>query len=439
MAKLDLLLTNQTLQKIYFIVVVSSLSAVLYLRDVQGLAVSKFLILGVVVIYALLADYQHLMMMTAFTLPLIPGLPGNYILPILSVLIVFKGREKTKVPRMVFGLLVLVAVYELLHILFLSSTFALSPIIGYISSLFLLFYIGGTVDVEADDSKNALWFCLGTVVLFIILMISFNQFAGADFVESGVRLGDVSELTGDDTMVLGTNPNNIGLYSIAAISISFTLWYYKRITFWILLLIIIPSFLGGVYCVSRTWMLTMVLFVFLFIVMRKGKRKLSSILVLLVAVLGIYMFFTSVNTSLFEAYTTRFHGDDGTAGNRTTLFTLYNDWMFSHPWALFCGTGALPYREVTSLFESTHNAMQQVFISYGIPGLLLFCYLLYRCIQKWRVPHEWTVYIPILTIGFFLQSTQFLNPPYCSFPLVASFFILKMFKRETAYTTFRTM
>lgn len=415
-----------SMQNVLFVIFTIALSLLLYMRDINGVDTSKFQLLALVVGYALVADYKHLMMLIAFILPLTNGLPGNYILPILLVLMVIKGRNSKNVPGLVWGAFIVIAVYELMHVFLFAPSFDLPSYVGYCSFLFLMLFVGGTYNSRSDESLNALSFCFGTVVMLTIILLNFNQMVGGELIEGGMRMGYGTD---EETMTLRTNPNNIGLYSIASISIAFALWYYKKIPVWLLAVVAIPSFIGGVYSLSRTWMLSVALFAVLFFLMRTGKKKFSSILVLLLAVIGIFYFFTRFNVGALDAFESRFEGDS-TGGSRTTLFAAYHKWMFDNPWALLFGTGALPYKEVTQLFNSTHNAFQQIFVAYGIPGLAFFIYLLVRLLKKWRVPKERMVYVPILVIGFFLQSSQFLNPTYCAYPFIASFFILKMVKKD---------
>lgn len=426
-----------TFQNVLFVVFAIALAVLLYMRDITGVDTNKFLLLAFVVGYALIADYEHLMMLIAFILPLTNGLPSNYILPIICLLIVIKGGRQMKVPSIVWVSFLAISLYELIHVFMFAHSFEAPAYVGYCSFLFLILVIGGSFDSRSNESKNALAFCLGTVVMLIIILMNFSQLVGDYFFEGSVRMGNVSDYLGEGVMTLRTNPNNIGLFSIAAISIVFALWYYKKIPVCALALVAVPAFVCGVYSLSRTWMLSIILFALLFFVMRKGKNRGSSFIILLIAVVGVFYFFTRLNVSVLESFDTRFSGDTDTAGSRTTLFLTYHKWMFENTWALLFGTGAIPYREVTQIENSTHNAIQQVFISYGIPGLLFFIYLLVRLIKNWRVRGERMVYVPILTIGFFLQSSQFLNPAYCAFPFIASFFVLKMVKKDEMYSITR--
>ena len=415
-------------KSVVFFIVVALISLLLYRRDIGGVQINKFIFLAIISIYALIADYRHVMMLTAFVLPLTNGLPGNFILPILCVFLVLKGGKKLQIPRLALVAFLLIITSEFIHIMMLSTAPDIPGFIGYCAAIFLMLFVGGADLNESDNWRNALWFSIGSAIMLSIIMMNFSLILQTDIMDLDVRVGDTNAYSGYEGMSLQTNANNIGLYSIAAISISFALWYYKKIPIWLLVLIAIPSFIVGINSFSRTWALCLVLFGFLFLLFRRGK-SFAPIVVLAVAIIGVYFFFTNYSSKALEVFIQRFSGDN-TAGGRTTLFTAYNDWMFTNTWSLIVGVGAQTYKEVTNLMNSTHNAFQQILLAYGLPGLAFFLYLFYKCIKKWHTPKERMVYMPLIVVLVFLQSLQFLNPVYCMFPFIASFFILKMLKQD---------
>ena len=427
---------NKSLRKdIFFYLFALLLTVLLYRRDIGGAGISKYYLLGIAVLYAVIADYRHLLMATSFMLPLACGLPGNYIFPFICVLILIKGRKKLQISRLVWVAFMLVVFSEILHVLLFSDYINIPSYLGYCAAIFLLFMIGGADLDGSDNAKNALAFCIGSTVMLTIILMNFSLVTGNEMTDMSVRIGNASEFSDSDELTLSTNPNNIGLYSIATIAIAFVLWRYKKIPLWVMGVMSILAFMAGVASVSRTWMVSFMLLGVLLVVANKGNaenRGLFSVIVILAAVVGVYMFFTRYSGTALDMFSDRFGGAQvETGGSRTTLFVAYHNWMFSNSWALLVGTGAAPYREVTMLFNSSHNALQQIFVSYGIPGLIFFLYLLFRSLKKWHVAKERMVYVPIIIIAFYLQSGQFLNPHYCMYPFIASFFILKMVKNDS--------
>ncbi|MBP3763133.1 MAG: hypothetical protein J6I49_04530 [Bacteroidales bacterium] len=418
---------------LFFYLFAIIMTFLLYQRDVGGTETNKFIFLGITVLYALVADYSHLMMATAFLLPLANGLPGNYIFPILCVLIWIKGRKMIHASSIVWVSFALIAVSEIIHIFGFSSQPSIPSYLGYCAAIFLLLVIGGSDVNASDNSKNALAFCIGSAVMLFVILLKFSLMTNVDIYDMESRVGNAGQFYGEERMTLGTNPNNIGLYSIATMTMAFALWYYKKIPIWLFAVLEIVAFVSGVSSFSRTWMLCLVLFGLLYLFLNKGGgRKSSSLVIFILGIVGVYYFFTRYCSSALEMFTDRFSDSSvDTAGARTVLFAEYNKWMFSHGWALLFGTGAQCYKEFTMIFNSTHNALQQIFISYGLPGLFLFLYLLYKSIKKWHVRHEYMVYLPMIVIAFFLQSSQFLNPFYCMFPFIAAYFILKMVKSDS--------
>ena len=426
---------NKSLRKdIIFYVFAVLLTVLLYRRDVGGVVISKYIFLGIAVFYAVIADYNHLLMATAFMLPLACGLPGNYIFPLLCVLMLVKGRKRLHISRLVWVAFIFVAVSEFFHILLLSDYFQIPNYLGYCAAIFLLFVIGGADLDSSDNAKNALAFCIGSTVMLTVILLNFSLITGEDIMDMNVRIGDTSDFVDSGELSLGTNSNNMGLYSIATIAIAFALWQYKRIPVWVMGIMAILAFLAGVDSFSRTWMVSLLLFGILFVVANRGnteKRGLLSVIVILASVVGVYLFFTRYSGTALDMFSDRFSGAQiESAGARTTLFADYNRWMFSNPGYLVIGTGAALYKDITMLSNSTHNALQQIIVCYGIPGFIFFLYLLYRSLKKWHVAKERMVYVPMIIIGLFLQSVQFLNPHYCMYPFIASFFILKMVKND---------
>ena len=407
------------------------MTILLYFRDIAGHQIDKFVFLGIGAAYALYADYRHLLMFIAFVFPLVFGLPGNYLFPILSVLLVLKGGEKIHIPPLVWISILLISVSELLHLTFLSQEPDYPEFVGYISALFLLLFIGGVNDLEADNAKNALCFCLGSCVLMGVIILNFNALVGGDLINDGVRVGNVSQYSDTEGMRLTVNANGLALYSITTMAMVFTLWYYKKVSFLLLSLISMLSFIAGVYSLSRTWIISLILFGFLFIIFSRGKR-LSVILVFVLALVGLLLFYSIRGDSLLGAFGTRFQGENiQTAGLRTVLFAQYHDWMMSHPWATITGVGSITYKEVTGIYGASHNAFQQIFLAYGFPGLFLFLFLFYKCIKKWYIRKEKFYAIPLIVVFFFVQSIPFLNPMSCMLPFIASLFVYKMLKQDS--------
>ena len=90
----------------------AGLAVMLILRDINGISVSKYLYLAYVVGFMAIANYQTLVNIICFILPLVCGLPGTYIMPCALVLLTVKrGRIKATqlVPILLILLLELVA------------------------------------------------------------------------------------------------------------------------------------------------------------------------------------------------------------------------------------------------------------------------------------------------------------------------------------------
>ena len=131
--------------------------------------------------------------------------------------------------------------------------------------------------------------------------------------------------------------------------------------------------------------------------------------------------------SVIDAFTARFEeGNLKTAGNRTVLFKEYMDFMSYHSEYQIFGTGAIYYKEVAHCSNSCHNALQQIYISYGILGCIFFMFVFYNTLKRRNKNLNAFSYMPYLTAFIFMQSIQLLNPFSLMLPLALSSLAFKI-------------
>ena len=127
-----------------------------------------------------------------------------------------------------------------------------------------------------------------------------------------------------------------------------------------------------------------------------------------------------------------------TAGSRTELIALYNQYLLDHPDRLVYGTGSLYYRRVSEQNLSTHNGTQQLIVCYGFIGLLIFvwCGIVFykRYYKKNKKAIKLVTCTPFFVCLMFLQTIQFVSPPSLMLPLVAALLPLKfMLTNDESY------
>ena len=148
--------------------------------------------------------------------------------------------------------------------------------------------------------------------------------------------------------------------------------------------------------------------------------------------IGVVIFLSN-NELVLEYFTTRFTEDSNdlaTAGGRTTVFQKYSDYLADNPLSLLFGTGAVYYREATGVGLSTHNAIQQILVSYGLLGLIIFVIALLKNVRRYFNRNNVMTILPLCMTLLFVQTIQFLNPYFLMCPIIVAFYALKMGKYE---------
>lgn len=406
-------------------------SATLFYRDLVGADINKILLVFLTLACAVFVEYNSVVYLLYFLFPLSCGIPGNYIYPLLIIVLLCRYSKTGFGQLCFFGI---VAILELMHYPFYCFDINIADVAGYLSVVFLVSYLIANRDKDIDNSKCVIFYCLGVCVLFVVIISNSMSIIGTgDMLEESVRLGAVKAYGEmDETrMMLSANANNIAYYSITSLSCLLLLFYKKKINillFWGILAITVA---GGILSVSRTWMISAALCFILYSLSQKG-NFLKWALMMIAIIVGLTVVILN-NDLLLGMIVDRFTGDSenlATAGDRTLLFREYNEYLLGHPLVLILGAGAVYYHDVTLCSNATHNSIQQIVVSYGLLGLAIFIRTFVIVCRRIFKGNRFIYWIPLICTVFFLQSIQLLNPFFLMQPLVAAFAILKMSAEE---------
>ena len=371
---------------IVLLVSVLLMTAALFARDLYGMQIGKTYFIALSLLPAIVMNYQSLVYYVFFLFSLTSGLPGNYIFPLLILaLLIKKPKSLSRNGMICFAIVVFM---ELVHFVTYSFHVSWSSTVGYLSDLFLLFYFVTLKDDSVEVKKCILYFCVGLAVfLFAIFYITQINGSFEMLLEENGRIGYSKSISGaeEGTMMLNSNPNGLGYFSIVGISSIMVLYFRKYVNFWIMALLTILYVFVGALGVSRAFLLCligMVLMFFLFAGKNQGRYSFTRYALLFVFVIAASLFL--YNTSfLYNAYTVRMTNETmDTLGGRTNAFAAYNSYLFNHPLSLIFGTGAVHYGDVISEIDvSVHNGLQQIIVSYGLIGFVFFMYIMVRAIK----------------------------------------------------------
>lgn len=418
------LINRQSILWIYIIL----LSGMLCLRDVAGYDMSKYIFVIFILVISIASNYQTLLSVISFTLPLLCGLPGNYLLPVWTVLVIYHQyvNKTLNLLSVIFCLIILI--WELIVCSLYPYDFSVMSYISYASSLCLMCMLVSEKGLF-DYRMPIVCFCIGCCVLLAIIFTMYIKDPSLMFTEGGVRMG--GDVYADEgKMVLRTNANNIGYLSVSAIACLLTLFYYRKIKLLPFIILVSAAFVFGMYSVSRTWAILVLVTLVLYLLFQR-KNRILGFFMLSVFVLAFVVYFMN-NELMLAAFVDRFTGYNiETGGERFTLFAEYNNFLFSHPLNFIFGTGAQLYKQVTEIYYSTHNGLQQIWLSYGVVGFALFMSAYVVLLKQNYVKGQFMACMPMLIVFMFIQTIQFLNPYSAMFPFIVAFLVMKMIKADT--------
>lgn len=399
---------------------VIALSAMIFSRDVLGFGISKYLLILTYIIAFYFLDKRGIVLLLGFTMPLLYGLPNTYISIAAAVFLLIKRRDDFDY-RLLLAPLLLSAQELMLSIWYPSIDIASEA--SFIATLFLLAVL---CRIEKEDAAGFLcMFVFGTAFALIVVIASTASALGVEGLLSGsMRLGYDAEawLSGaESTMKVKFNPNEVGYYSLTAITCSCILFYRTKTNRIFILACSLVCVVAGFMSQSRTWVIMILAIVALQVVLSIGSmRRFGKAVVIVGAVAIAAITFCAVNPEIAESVVSRFENSTmESGGGRTERFDAYNDYFASSGLRMLFGTGAVEYREVSGIADSSHNGIQQLYVCLGIVGAAGFIAMIVynaACAVN-RSNFNLVNTLPIIAVIAFTQSIQIINPWSLMLPL----------------------
>ena len=401
------------------------LCALLAFHNVLGLNINQYLILGFAAVIIPFLKLADLLAFTAFIIPLSTGINAGIFL-VLTVALLF--RLPKIAPQMVIFpcLLIAIEIWDIMDIPNLDYTF---KDVAVYSGYLLIFFILLFVNTDTELSKRIIrYFIVGMAILCLIYVLRLlNSDSLLTFVSSGERMGEnVAESQSENIGYIVLNANTLGYFSAVGISLCLLGKDILKLKPIILALSFIVFLIAGGATISRTWAMTVALALTFYFF-----RSINRPRIWITAILGVWgiLWFDLLPETFVEAFTNRFMGGDMESGNgRIELFEKYNEFMADHPEYLLFGITVTCYKHVAKIWNSTHNGIQQIYLSTGIAGLLLFVIATFQFYRKFILPNPGPLYrwMPFIIAAIFLQSIQFLNPHILMLPIVITTFTFKI-------------
>lgn len=415
-----------TVQTLFFCFIIFSL---IFVRDVFSISIHKMIFVLIIPFFMLISKKDDYIKILFFIIPLISGLPGNYIIPISLIIYLFKSKSLNK-NQIFFSIFVLIneTVSYLLYNSIVSDFGTIMAGLSYIPLFFILLY-----DNNGSKKEFIKYFLLGVASLCIVLLIT-NVFSVDGnifklFTSGQYRIGDkfIDDETGGLTLKI--NSNTLAYFCIT--SICFCISMFKKVASknqFILVFLIFLFSITGFFTLSRTFFICYFISIILYFIfsVRNVKTMIKSLLILF-SISWLLILFFSNNSFVMQGIVSRFELENiSTMGGRTEIFDNYVNKFASSPKFMLLGTGSTNIRNKYNISNSIHNGFFQVVICYGLPGSLLFFYGIFSCFNKGK--KRYTIrkadLVPLIIVILFIQTIQFINPYVILFPYVISKYIL---------------
>jgi len=348
----------------------------IFLRDVEGVSVNKFLFIIITAVALLAFDTRKTIIFFSFLLPLFNGIPGNYICLLILLKLVFSLKNQSLGIYSIFYALI-VFCYEFMHIVELSSILQYC-FWGMNIALLLV------VLLQEKDSFDlqgmliafsvAFVFC-GTVMLICVEEMGYLE----DVISGRYRFGDFSEISLNYTrsMRLTIDPNYLGLFSLSSIMGLYMLLQKFGNNKFLYVLLMVVSTIWGFLTLSRTFFILLVVFMIMQIMFYKStiKQKLISMMLLCISATVVIFATNQAFPDLFDSMFGRLSDSDfETAGGRSSLNTEYINLLFEDFKVFLFGTGCIEMVKFGNFSNDLHCTWLQFPVGFGLIGLAIIIF-----------------------------------------------------------------
>ncbi|QUC68211.1 hypothetical protein [Aristaeella hokkaidonensis] len=284
----------------------------LVLRDVFSIGINKLLFVVIFAYDALFMKKKQLDRVLFFILPILNGLPGNYLIMVyLFRIIAEKGDFYVNI-QVLFCILIMsiLSVYQM----FIYS-YRYSDVL--FSCIGLVFFAVLLLD-KSSDIDNLYYYIVGTSVMSIIFILAtLRVYSLNDILTIGKRLGDETvKYNKMGTMSISMDPNYLGLFAITACSLYFVLMRKEKIKkSYIKILLTVSVAICSIIALiglSRAYAITYCLMILvIFFIQKKAKYLLILLLAFGIGYYVLNKYLSNVLDSLFI----RFRDSNTIGGN----------------------------------------------------------------------------------------------------------------------------
>lgn len=346
----------------------------LILRDLFDILIPMELFLIVISFIFLFINTEEIISIVAFLIPFENSILVSFLFISGTIVIIFK--KKFKLDKIFLFLIFFILLWEIIHIN--NGYFLVNSYIKFGAALlfFLVVYsLRETISFK-EISKSFIYGLCIFIILVLINQFIFEGFSVNDVTNNFSRLGDFNPNTYG--YGLYNNPNAIGVSLNVAIGllISFKENEKNNIIYILMFLFFIFS---GFITQSKTFLIVFTFQVIYFFVCKKEDliKKINQIVIFSIGFIIVFILLDYIFPSLIEEIIIRFR-PEYIFSSRDTIFNDYNSFIFSNSNNLFIGVGIQNINLKALFFSNPHNMIQEVFVAWGIIGLIWLMFLIIK-------------------------------------------------------------
>lgn len=409
-----------------FLLFVIGLSALLCVRDLMFISYNKWILVVYGCVFAVISPVEEILYMICFMLPLACGIPGTYLFLVFWGVLVIKEK---RISPMLLLLLIYWICKEVVATFWVANP-DIVEIIGYCIHIILFFFL--IYDNSIIDYKKCInVYLIGTILLCAVIVVRTFLTAPSNwlwlFSNGWFRFGMADDSTAG--MVLQLNANSLAYYCVVGIACGVMSLANIGTSKLIGILSLVICLFTGALTVSRSFLLIAgVILIVAVITMPKSRTTTIGIFAIAAIIAVVAIVLVQNYPELLEGFTARLTDKNmSTGGDRTILFQRYLDAFLANPRLFFTGTGVSYYKEITGIYNSMHNATEQIIVCYGIVGGLIF--LISMLIPAFKIKRtngkliQWS---PFFAVLLFVQTIQFVNPDMLMLPYIIAIYSLRI-------------
>lgn len=405
-----------------FYLLLSLLLSLVLVRYAMQIPIPRAIFLPVIALICLLGDRDEIIALTMCCIPLHESIDFFYALVFIMAIYLFKNRRTVKI-QLALILVLGMVVWELLHCL--KSGFSVMTFITNVVPLLVLAVVMCSDIGDLDYAFVVRALSVATVGVCLTLFIKVLNLSGFNVALAVAKLQRLGSDTAEASQLVRVeggevNPNTLGIICVLTATGLMQL-RTRGVGTRQDLLIACSIMVFGALTASRTYLVCLALMALLLLFAQKGSlsRKLRFLLLLTVVICLALALLYLLFPDLLLYYISRFRVKDITTG-RTDLMVEYHRFIMSDPKVLLFGIGLqnfdvelLEHHMVADVVP--HNAIQELVIAWGLPGVILFAALVLTMLtqsRRWCSRPGLIHFIPLIIILVKSQAGQMLNSAY---------------------------